>query len=329
MFSARFALTLTCALAALAVAGCGGGTVPSFSSATLGAPQSHRAIAPDFKKPALITLNSQSGQLEYWPIVPGGSYTPQTLSGPLGVYAGYGMAANGNVVIVANYSPAEVVTYDVKTKAENTLPDPFGKPFDVAVDKSGTIYAMDKAYVAVYKAGSSQPSRLSCPQLLNENIAVAVDNETNVYVDGYGPRFNGVVEFRKGSQTCRSLHLRSVRGYIGGVGVNPNTDALIVVDNPNLCAGGLEGRMIIYPKPYLERNSRRRNLNASYCAGTFRLSSDSSIIFVSDSTVSAGYPLIDQRSYPSAKNEGTYGAGQFGSSFYFGGFTTIPNTLPN
>jgi hypothetical protein len=120
-----------------------------------------------------------------------------------------------------------------------------------------------------------------------------------------------------------------VRGYIGGIGVNPNTDALIVVDNPNLCAGGLEGRMIIYPKPYLERNSRRRNLNATYCAGGFRLSSTSSLIFVSDTTVSAGYPLIDQRTYPSAKNEGVYGAGQFGSGGAFGGFTTIPNTLPN
>lgn len=325
MFSARFALTLTCALAALAAAGCGRGTTPSLSGATLGAPQSHMAIAPDFKKPALITLNTLNGELEYWPIQPGGgaSTPPQAISGPLGIYSGYGMAANGNVVIIANYSPAEVVTYDVKTKAENTLPDPYGGPLDVAVDKSGTIYAMDNAYVAVYKAGSSQPSRLSCPQLLNQNVAVAVDNETNVYVDGYGPRFNGVVEFRKGSQTCR----RAARGYIGGVGVNPRTDALIVVDDPNLCAGGLEGRMIIYPKPYLERNSRRRNLNATYCAGTFRLDATSSIILVSDATVSAGFPLIDQRSYPSAKNEGRYGG--YGSSGYFGGFTTIPNTLPN
>lgn len=329
MFTARFALTLTCALAMLALAGCGGGTAPSFNGTSFGATATHTAIVPDFKKPALITLNTQTGELEYWPIQPGGSYVPQTISGPLGIYQSYGMAANGNVVAIANYSPAEVLTYDVKTKATNTLADPYGGPLDIAIDKHGTIYAMNIDSVAVFKSGSSQPSRLGCSQFLNDNVAVAVDNEGNVYIDGYGASFTGVVEFRSGSQPCRRVHLRAVRGYIGGVGVDPKTDALIVVDDPDLCAGGLEGRMIIYPKPYLERTSRRRNLGVSYCAGTFRLDATSSIVFVADATVSAGYPLIDQRSYPSAKNEGTYGAGEFSSGGYFSGFTTIPNTLPN
>ncbi|MBV8066740.1 MAG: hypothetical protein JO113_02100, partial [Candidatus Eremiobacteraeota bacterium] len=110
---------------------------------------------------------------------------------------------------------------------------------------------------------------------------------------------------------------------------DPKTDDLIVVDNPDLCAGGFEGRMIIYSKPYERRTARHRNLNATYCAGTFRLDARSSRIFASDSTVSAGYPLIDQRSYPKALNGATYQDGEFGSSGYFGGFTTIPNTLPN
>jgi hypothetical protein len=38
--------------------------------------------------------------------------------------------------------------------------------------------------------------------------------------------------------------------------------------------------------------------------------------------------LIDQRSYPGATNEGSYQNGEFASNA-FGGFTTIPNTLPN
>lgn len=60
------------------------------------------------------------------------------------------MVANGNVVAIANSSPAEVVTYNVKTKAENTLSDPYGEPYDIAVDKHGTLYAMNKATVAIF-----------------------------------------------------------------------------------------------------------------------------------------------------------------------------------
>lgn len=329
MFSARFALTRACGLALIAGAGCGGGATPNVSSASLVNHSAGAAVAPDFKKPALITLDTQTGQLEYWPIQPGGSNTPVPISPSLGIYKGFGMAANGNTVVIANLSPAEVVTYNVKTKSEHTMPDPFGSPYDVAVDKHGTIYAMDVAYIAVYKAGSSQLSRLDCPQSLNRNIAVAVDNEGNVYLDGYGPRLSGVFEFRGGSNPCRQVHLRAVRGYIGGVGVDPKTDALLTIDNPNLCAGGFEGRLIIYPKPYLVRTSRRRNLGANYCAGTLRFDSTSSILFVGDFTVSAGFPLIDQHSYPSGKSQGVYSASSFGSNGVFGGFTTIPNTLPN
>jgi hypothetical protein len=50
--------------------------------------------------------------------------------------------------------------------------------------------------------------------------------------------------------------------------------------------------------------------------------------FYADSTVSAGFPLVDQAKYPSGKYETQYSNG-YSSSGFFAGFTTIPNTLPN
>ena len=150
---------------------------------------------------------------------------------------------------------------------------------------------MNLSSVAVFKAGSSQPAELTC-SYINIGEAIAVDNESDVFVDGYGPNgFMGVVEYAAGSQNCTKLHLRPQHGYVGGVGVDPKTDDLIVVDDPDLCAGGLEGRMIIYPKPYEPHTSHRHDLGATYCAGAFRLNSTSSLIFVSDATVSGGVPV--------------------------------------
>jgi len=319
----------TLGLIAVFAAGCGGGIGPN---APGGLPftslQAARTASPDLTKPALITLNTSTGALEYWPIKPGGSDQPTTLSGSLGIYQGYGLAANGNVVAIANYSPAEVVTYNVKTKATKTLVDPYGDPYDIAIDKQGTLYAMNLASVAVFKSGSSTPSELSC-SYMSTSEGIGVDNEGDVFVNGYGPSsFMGVIEYPAGSTTCTKPNLKAERGYPGGVGVDPETDALLVVDNPDQCAGGLEGVMTIYPKPYNPNTAHRRVLGAMYCAGTFRLNSKSNTIFVSDATVSDGFPIIDQETFPGAKYEGDYQIGPSPSGS-FGGFTTIPNTLPN
>jgi hypothetical protein len=310
-------------------AGCQGGSTPSVPGYSAAQPEARSMLAPKLKTPALITLNTQSGALEYWPIQPGGGNNPQPLSAPLGIYTGYGLVANGDVVAITIYSPAELVTYNVRTKAQKTFSDPYGSPVDLAIDKKGTLYVLNLANVAVFRAGSSTPTDISCPYV-NDGVAIAADDEGDVFVNGYGAGgFMGVIEYPQGSQACKKLlRLRAERGYAGGIGVDPKTDALIVVDNPDLCAGGFEGRMIIYPKPYERGTSRRRNLNATYCAGTFRLNSTSNLIFVSDSTVSAGFPLIDQETYPAAKFEGVYQIGPSPSGS-FGGFTTIPNTLPN
>ncbi len=145
---------------------------------------------------------------------------------------------NGDVIAIANYSPAEVVTYNVKTKAQTTLSDPYGGPFDIAIDKEATIYALNVDNVAVFKTGSSQPTELTC-SFITGGVAIAVDTESDVFVNGYGPTDSWESSnIRPDRRTCKRLHLRKERGYVGGVGIDPKTDDLIVVDNPDLCAGG-------------------------------------------------------------------------------------------
>ena len=280
-----------------------------------------------FHEPALVAFDTLNGTLEYWPIAHGGGQTLQPLSGPLGINAGYALASEGSTVVIANYSPPEVVTYDIKTKAESTMPDPYGDPYDIAVDSRGMIYALSSASVAVYTPGSSQPKELTCSDISTAE-AVAVDRAGDVFVDGYGSHFAGVVEFQAPSKQCSVPHLRAVHGYIGGVGVDPKTDDLITVDDPDDCAGGIEGRMIIYPRPLAKRTSVRRDLNANYCSGIFRLDAGSTHIFYADATVSDGYPLIEEARYPSGKWEGTYEDGYY-SGGNFAGFTVMPSSLPN
>jgi hypothetical protein len=316
------------ALAVVLIAGCGGNaTTPNVSGIPSGIPQgSHRATA-SLTTPALITFDPQTGGLAYFKIEHNGSQSLNPFTSSLGISAAYALASDGDVVIIASYSPAAIVTYNVDTKAETTMSDPYGEPFDVAVDKHGNIYAMNLASVSVYKAGSSTPTELTC-SYVNTSEAIAVNNEGDVFVDGYGSKFQGVIEYPAGSQSCMIPHLRATRGYIAGVGVDPKTDALIVVDDPDLCAGGIEGRMVIYPKPYQQRTSIRRILYATYCSGTFRLDANSTHIFYSDASVSDGLPIIDEARYPTAKWEGQYWLGYY-SSDSFSGITTIPNKLPN
>jgi hypothetical protein len=318
-------VSIACALVIIAAAGCAGaptGGVPAV------APEASHARAASLQQPALVAFDTQNHSLAYWPIRHGGGEQLDPLTGSLGIDDGYAMAANGETMVIANYSPGEIVTYDLKTKAETTGADPYGQPYDVAVDRKGAIYAMNKASVAVFKTASSQPSELTC-SYVDLAEAIAVNNEGDVFVDGYGPNNSmGVVEYPHGTTTCTVPHLRASRGYIAGVGVDPKTDDLIVIDDPDLCAGGIEGRMTIYPKPYEQRTSVRRVLATVYCAGVFRLDASSTHIFYSDATVSAGFPLIDQARYPSGKYEGVYQNGYY-SGGNFAGFTTLPNRLPN
>jgi hypothetical protein len=308
--------------------GCGGGETTFATSMPALSQQAARHLPPSgFHEPALVTFNTDNGTLEYWPIAKGGGQTLQPLSGPLGIKEGYGLASIEHTVVIANYSPPEIVTYDIKTKAESTMPDPYGNPYDVAADSTGNIYALAVNNVAVYKVGSSQPVELTCSKI-STGEAIAVDRGGDVFVAGYGPSFQGVVEWQARTSFCIQPHLRAARGYIGGVGVDPKTNDLITVDDPDYCAGGIEGRMIIYPRPFAQRTSVRRVLNANYCSGVFRLDAGSTHIFYADATVSDGFPLIEEARYPSGKWEGTYQDGYY-SGGSFAGFTVMPSSLPN
>lgn len=316
---------LMAALSFVFAAGCAGGAstglTPSGSAAVL------RQALHDAKlqTPALISIDLGTSELVYWPTKNGSGQSPIPFTKALGIVHAYAMAANGDTIVVTNQNPAEIVTYNVKTKKTSTHKDSYGDPYDVAIDKKGNIYAMGVGNVTVYAAGTYKQSRLEC-STIDKSVAIGVDNEGDVFVNGYGVSFFGVIEYAAGSKKCKSVKIQQEQGYAGGVGVDPNTDDLIVIDNPDECAGGYEGRMTIYPKPYRATKFTQANLNATYCGGTFRLDKGSKHIYVSDSTVSAGWPLYDERSYPTGAGNGYYSTNYGGET---GGFTPLPSALPN
>lgn len=156
-------------------------------------------------------------------------------------------------------------------------------------------------------------------------FAIAVNNEGNIYVNQNGA-FTGVVEIPNplgaSPVSCSELTLKKEPGYAGGIAVDSKTDDLVVLDDPDFCAGGIEGRITIYPQPYDKSTGVSHNLEA-HCAGAIRLDATSKVIFAGDETVSGAQPYILQRSFPDGKDMGTYSGGNPG------GFTTIPNALPN
>jgi hypothetical protein len=107
-----------------------------------------------------------------------------------------------------------------------------------------------------------------------------------------------------------------------GVVVDPKTDDLVTLTNPDLCAGGVEGLMTIFPKPY-RRETGRSHVVGHNCSTGLRLSADSKTVFVLDQSIDGGSFYVLQWSFPDGLQEGSYHAGQASS------ITTIPNTLPN
>jgi hypothetical protein len=285
------------------------------------------APGADLKIPALIAVNTMTGRLESWPVSPVGGNNPHPFTGPLQLNGAGGMIGDGRVVAVATYSPANVVIYNINTKHVRRLPDPFGGPFDLAIDKNETIYALNivsnSSNVAMYPAGSTNPTELTCAAL-QIGEAIAADNEGDVFINGYPKTGNAnVFEIPHGHSTCKPLNnLNSEPGYVAGIAVDPKTDDLVVLDDPDLCAGGIEGRMTIYRKPYSKQTAKSVVIGQN-CTGEMRLNADSSVVYAIDQDVSGSYTYILQRSYPDGRSMGAY----FGGSA--GGFTTIPNSLPN
>ncbi|HEY1867544.1 MAG TPA: hypothetical protein VGG70_04555, partial [Candidatus Cybelea sp.] len=285
-----------------------------------------------FQTPILIALDGSTGRLEYWPLHRGGSAHARWLSESLGITYSTGMVADGDQLYIASDNPKGIVTYNVDTKLKGIIADPYGEPLDLAIGKDAALYSLHSNTVLVYPAGSSQAYQLSC-QYMTLGEAIAVDNESDVFVNGYGPgQFEGVVEYPVGSTGCTKLPLKTEIGYATGLGVDPNNDNLVVVDNV-YCAGGREGRMIVYRRPYGSKIGHVRNLKAN-CPGQFRFDATATVMLFGDTypelrsmkvqrRVCIAYSCVDQRTYPNLRHDRTYVSG------YPKGFTTIPNTLPN
>lgn len=328
--------TLLCALSAFAITvlvwGCGGSTAtPARTSASFrNTPNSIDSLGralPSLQKPALMTNNVSTGALQYWPIGSRGGNHPLTLDKGFGVANGFSMAADGNSVIAADEGSSQLVIENVVTGKKSALSDPNGVPIDVAVGTDHSIYVANYAKpdgnVTVYPQGTGQPAELTC-SLIYLPEYVAVDAAGNVYVNGYEPNnAMGVVEILQGGGQCFRLHLRPEYGYVAGIGYDPKSGDLIVMDNPGLCAGGEEGHIVIYPKPYQGKTGRSVILGGN-CTGSLRLNASSTIIFYGDTSVDESYSFIKQRSFPDGKRIGNVYTG--GAP---GGFTTIPNRLPN
>lgn len=319
---------LLAALGLAFAAACGGASTPS--------PEPSGAIVYSaldrLKLPALISIDLDTGALVYWPTRNGPTQNPITFTKSLGITQAYAMAASGRLVAISSYKPPEIVLYDTRAKKVlDTLSDTYGGPLDVALDKYANVYAMNVASVEAFKFGTQGGTyELHCPYI-TDAVAIAVDKEGGVYVNGYGPSsFMGVIEYPPGSgsgpESCIKLNLEPELGYVGGLAIDPKTDDLLVVDNPGECAGGVEGRLTIYPRPYRSKRFRQVDLNAQYCGGAIRLDKGSKHLYLADATVSDGWPLIDVRTYPAGSGDGYYSTG-YGD--VTGGFTTIPNTLPN
>jgi hypothetical protein len=282
------------------------------------------------RTPALVVV-TPNGILRYYRVTDRGGREPIDIAKVKAIKSASSMAANGHQLAIADQGKPGIVLYDLATKATRALADPYGTPVDVAIDRSANIYALNRggspaSTVVMYPSRSRQPQELGCKELVN-GVAIAADNEGDVFVNGYGATAAGVVEFPNGpngpqSQHCRRLALQPEQGYVAGLAVDPRTDDLVVVDDPQSCSGGIEGQMTIYPKPYDQRTAHSVDLNGR-CVGLVRLNAASSSVFALDRTSAFAQAYVIQRSYPQGSGNATY------LHKYVGGFTTLPNTLPN
>jgi hypothetical protein len=191
--------------------------------------------------------------------------------------------------------------------------------------------------LAAVGSGCAKHAYQSNPVNKNASEYKALSNTANaecgrgVFVNGVFPSDRiGVVEYPAGSSKCSKLPLKvKEHGYPAGLGVDPKTDDLIVEDLLG-CAGGENGRITVYERPYGSRIIAKHFLHAS-CPGGFRLDAASSRILFTDSLVGlrgpqvhgCGGAWVDQRSYPGTKGRSKYTSGCSSA------ITTIPNTLPN
>ncbi len=261
--------------------------------------------------PIVIAVGGKTG-LEYWPLMAKGSNTPTPISGITGLLPTGNLAVRGSQVIIPNGST--VIVYDLNTKRQTVLPDPSGSGLDAAVGRDGTIYVANEirggSNVAMYPPAG--PSRiLSCP-LVSYALFIAVDNEGDIFLDDITS--DEIAEIPNGPSgpdpnRCTTLDLKPAQtGYAAGITIDPNTDDLLVLDDPDLCAGGIEGRLVIHKKPYTQGVGRSLVVGRN-CSEGVRLNAASNVVIVGDRDVSQLWPFLLERTYPQGIPFGAYTGG--------------------
>lgn len=324
----RFAALASCVLGSACSAGVSGAGTPTASLTVGTSPAS--VTLQRIRTPAVVVI-TPNGMLRYYPVSPHGGRAPIGIAKVPGVHEAASMAADGRELAIADKGKAGVVIYDLKTKTAHAFADPYGAPIDVALDRKGNVYLLDgtgsaPSQVVMYPPHTRQPQPLSC-QALVRGVAIAADDEGNLFVNGYDTQSAGVFEIPNGPDgpqpdRCKRLALLPESGYAAGIAVDPQTDDLIVVSDPGACSGGIEGQMTIYRKPYAQRTARSADLNGR-CVGLVRLNGSSGEIFAFDRTSAFAHADVIGRSYPQGSGDATY------RHKYVGGFTTLPNVLPN
>ena len=281
--------------------------------------------------PRLITMNSRTNRLEAWPIQRGGGSDPEPFTPPLNVGGANVLSTIGDVVVmVESFPSSRVVLYNTKSGTTRFLDDPFGVPIAIAVATDKTIYALNVSKsgspITMYQPPAHHAVELNC-SVMPTGQAIAVDNEGDIFIQGYSNSQFSIAEIPNGPggpapQNCAILQLETNPGYVGGIAVDPKTDSLITLDDPSLCAGGEEGRMTVYPKPYDQSTGRSKDIGKN-CTGGLWLNADSTIVFTSDQDVSGSFSFILQRSFPDGGDMGIY----HGSNF--AGLAPMPSALPN
>ena len=308
----------------------GGPVSPAGAFPAAGTTQAASAKRDTIRTPALVVV-TPNGILKYYPVKASGGRQPIEITKVPGVRRASSMAADGRELAIADQGKPGVVLYDLTTKTARVFTDPYGVPIDVAVGRNADVYLLNEAgssasSVVRYPAYSREPEEITCKDLVR-GVAIATDNEGDVFVNGYGAKSAGVVEIPNGpngpqSGRCERLALQPEPGYVAGLAVDPKTDDLVVVSDPETCSGGIEGELSIYPKPYDQRTAHSTSLNGR-CVGLVRLNASSSSIFAFDRTSAFAHAYVIQRSYPQGSGDATY------RHKYVGGFTTLPNALPN
>lgn len=291
-------VTFVSLCAALLFGGCAGFTQPATSGFTVRFPGDRGDAGA--RTPKLIADDANTQLLEYWPIDSKGGNKAKRLRGSPNLGNASNMAADGHRILVAVAAPAGILVFDTRTKAQQSLPDPYGEPIDVAVGKNGAIYAVNGPFsgpsVIMYPPQSMNPMPLQC-NLLAASIAIAVDNEGNVFVNQSGHVLGdaGVIEIPAGprgpnSAQCRKLRIGAEAGAASGVAIDPTNENLITLNNPGLCAGGENGRVTIYPKPY--RKATSQWFDVGNCPGPLRLDATSTVLFLGDGTQSGRASIL-------------------------------------